>query len=46
MVFVAPVLAGSGPHALADVALPVDLVDLRSEQVGADLLLDAYVNEP
>ncbi len=46
LVFVAPVLAGSGTHALADVAGPVDLVSLRAEQVGADVLLEGYVNEP
>lgn len=46
LVFVAPVLAGSGPHALAELGLPVDLVDLRAEQIADDVLLEAYVSAP
>ncbi len=46
LVFVAPVLAGGGPHALGELELPIDLTALRAEQVGADVLLESYVNEP
>jgi diaminohydroxyphosphoribosylaminopyrimidine deaminase/5-amino-6-(5-phosphoribosylamino)uracil reductase len=43
LVFVAPVLSGGGPHALADLALPVDLGALSCEQSGVDVLLEAHV---
>lgn len=46
LVFVAPVLAGGGPHALADLAAPVNLTGLRAEQVGTDVLLEVDVNAP
>lgn len=46
LVFVAPVLGGGGPHVLADLDLPVDLVDLRAEQIAEDVLLEAYVTPP
>lgn len=46
LVFVAPVLAGAGPHALGDLALPVDLEPLAAEQLGPDVLLEALVSPP
>lgn len=46
LVFVAPTISGSGPHLLGDLAAPVTLTRLTSRQVGADMLLEAYVNEP
>jgi diaminohydroxyphosphoribosylaminopyrimidine deaminase / 5-amino-6-(5-phosphoribosylamino)uracil reductase len=44
--FVAPVLAGEGPRALGDLAAPLDLLHLRTEPSGEDVLLEAYVREP
>lgn len=46
LLFVAPVLAGGGPHVLGDLAHPVDLADLRAEPVGEDVLLEAFVTAP
>jgi diaminohydroxyphosphoribosylaminopyrimidine deaminase/5-amino-6-(5-phosphoribosylamino)uracil reductase len=46
LVFVAPVLAGGGPHALGDLAPPVVLHGLTAEQVGADVLLEGFVTPP
>jgi diaminohydroxyphosphoribosylaminopyrimidine deaminase / 5-amino-6-(5-phosphoribosylamino)uracil reductase len=46
LVFVAPTIAGGGPHLLGELARPVELQRLRAEPVGADILLDAYVHEP
>jgi diaminohydroxyphosphoribosylaminopyrimidine deaminase/5-amino-6-(5-phosphoribosylamino)uracil reductase len=44
--FVAPVLAGEGPHVLGDIAAPLELLHVRSEASGGDLLVEAYVHEP
>jgi diaminohydroxyphosphoribosylaminopyrimidine deaminase/5-amino-6-(5-phosphoribosylamino)uracil reductase len=46
LVFVAPTLAGVGPHLLGDLAGPVALARLSGRPVGADVLLEAYVEEP
>jgi diaminohydroxyphosphoribosylaminopyrimidine deaminase/5-amino-6-(5-phosphoribosylamino)uracil reductase len=46
LVFVAPAIAGEGPRLLDTVSRPIELHRLKSEQVGADVLLDAYVHEP
>ncbi|HZO61999.1 MAG TPA: bifunctional diaminohydroxyphosphoribosylaminopyrimidine deaminase/5-amino-6-(5-phosphoribosylamino)uracil reductase RibD [Gaiellaceae bacterium] len=46
LVFVAPTLAGEGPRILERLSRPVELRRLKAEQVGADVLLDAYVHEP
>jgi diaminohydroxyphosphoribosylaminopyrimidine deaminase/5-amino-6-(5-phosphoribosylamino)uracil reductase len=46
LLFVAPVIAGVGPHALDELAAPVDLLHLRTEPSGEDVLLEAYVREP
>ena len=46
LLFVAPVLAGSGPHAMGDLAAPLELLHIRSEPSGEDLLLEAYLREP
>jgi diaminohydroxyphosphoribosylaminopyrimidine deaminase/5-amino-6-(5-phosphoribosylamino)uracil reductase len=46
LVFVAPVLAGGGPHALGDLARPVDLQPLSAERLGADVLLESLVTPP
>jgi diaminohydroxyphosphoribosylaminopyrimidine deaminase/5-amino-6-(5-phosphoribosylamino)uracil reductase len=46
LVFVAPTLAGSGPHLLAELAAPLGLTRLTAQAVGDDVLLEAYVHEP
>jgi diaminohydroxyphosphoribosylaminopyrimidine deaminase/5-amino-6-(5-phosphoribosylamino)uracil reductase len=46
LLFVAPVLAGAGPPTLAPFPQPVDLTRLVSRQVGEDVLIEGYVNEP
>ena len=46
LLFVAPVLAGSGPHAMGDLAAPLELLHMRTEPSGEDLLLEAYLREP
>jgi diaminohydroxyphosphoribosylaminopyrimidine deaminase/5-amino-6-(5-phosphoribosylamino)uracil reductase len=45
-VFVAPALAGSGPHLLGSLPTPVRLSRLHIRRVGEDALLSAYVHEP
>ena len=44
--FIAPVLAGGGPRVLGDLATPLELLHLRAEPSGADVLLEAYLREP
>ena len=46
LVFVAPWLAGAGPHLLGDLARPRKLQRLHARPIGADVLLEAYVHEP
>jgi diaminohydroxyphosphoribosylaminopyrimidine deaminase / 5-amino-6-(5-phosphoribosylamino)uracil reductase len=46
LVFVAPTIAGDGPLLLGSLSRSIELRRLRAEQVGADVLLDAYVHEP
>jgi diaminohydroxyphosphoribosylaminopyrimidine deaminase/5-amino-6-(5-phosphoribosylamino)uracil reductase len=46
LVFVAPVVAGDGPGLAAALPEAVPLHRLRSEPVGEDVLLTAYVHEP
>ena len=46
LVFVAPKLAGAGPGLVAGLPKAAPLARLASEQVGEDVLLTAYVNEP
>jgi diaminohydroxyphosphoribosylaminopyrimidine deaminase/5-amino-6-(5-phosphoribosylamino)uracil reductase len=46
LVFVAPRLAGEGAGLVAALPDPVELRRLKSETVGEDLLLTAYVQEP
>jgi diaminohydroxyphosphoribosylaminopyrimidine deaminase/5-amino-6-(5-phosphoribosylamino)uracil reductase len=45
-VYVAPTLAGAGPHLLGDLAAPLRLSRLIATAVGGDVLLEAYVHEP
>jgi diaminohydroxyphosphoribosylaminopyrimidine deaminase/5-amino-6-(5-phosphoribosylamino)uracil reductase len=46
LLFVAPVLAGEGPHVLGELAAPLELLHLRAEPSGEDVLLEAYLHEP
>jgi diaminohydroxyphosphoribosylaminopyrimidine deaminase / 5-amino-6-(5-phosphoribosylamino)uracil reductase len=46
LLFVAPMLSGSGPHALPDLERRLALARLSARPVGGDVLLDAYVHEP
>jgi diaminohydroxyphosphoribosylaminopyrimidine deaminase/5-amino-6-(5-phosphoribosylamino)uracil reductase len=46
LVFVAPSLSGDGLAAFAPLPAPVGLHRLLAEQVGADVLVSAYVHEP
>jgi diaminohydroxyphosphoribosylaminopyrimidine deaminase/5-amino-6-(5-phosphoribosylamino)uracil reductase len=46
LLFVAPVLAGDGPHVLGDLEAPLELLHLRAEPSGEDVLLEAYLREP
>lgn len=46
LLFVAPVLAGGGPRVVGDLAASLDLLHLRAEPSGEDVLLEAYLREP
>ncbi|HEX2045902.1 MAG TPA: dihydrofolate reductase family protein, partial [Gaiellaceae bacterium] len=46
MLFVAPVVSGSGPRFLGEPAPPVRLLHQTAERVGDDVLVTAYVREP
>ena len=46
LLFVAPVFAGAGPHVLGELAEPLELLHLRAEPSGEDVLLEAYLREP
>jgi diaminohydroxyphosphoribosylaminopyrimidine deaminase / 5-amino-6-(5-phosphoribosylamino)uracil reductase len=46
LLFVAPVLAGTGARFLEELPEPVELRRLTSQAVGKDVLLTAYVHEP
>ncbi len=46
LLFVAPILGGAGPRWLGDLDAPPDLLHLRAEPSGEDVLLEAYLREP
>ena len=46
LLFVAPVISGAGPLVLDSLSEPVRLTRLTSQQVGEDVLLEAYLREP
>ena len=46
LVYVAPVIAGSGRRLLDDLPEPVRLIRLTADPIGEDVLLTAYVHEP
>jgi diaminohydroxyphosphoribosylaminopyrimidine deaminase / 5-amino-6-(5-phosphoribosylamino)uracil reductase len=46
LLFVAPVLSGDGPRVFGEFGEPFELLHLRSEPSGEDVLLEAYLREP
>lgn len=46
MLFVAPLVSGSGPHVLGDLAHPLEAARVDAEPVGPDVLLTAYLRVP
>ena len=46
LLFVAPTIAGEGQPLLGSLSRPIALTRLQAGQVGADVLLSAYVHEP
>jgi diaminohydroxyphosphoribosylaminopyrimidine deaminase/5-amino-6-(5-phosphoribosylamino)uracil reductase len=46
LLFVAPILSGDGPRLLGELARPLELLHLRAEPSGEDVLLEAYLREP
>jgi len=46
LLFVAPVLAGQGPHVLGDLDAPAELLHFHAEPSGEDVLMEAYLREP
>jgi len=46
LLFVAPVVAGAGPRVFGELESSLDLLHLRVEPCGEDVLLEAYVHEP
>jgi diaminohydroxyphosphoribosylaminopyrimidine deaminase/5-amino-6-(5-phosphoribosylamino)uracil reductase len=46
LLFVAPTLAGAGPRWVGELETPLDLLHLRAEPSGEDVLLEAYLHEP
>ena len=46
LLFLAPVLGGDGPHVLGGLKAPRDLLHLRAEPSGEDVLVEAYLHEP
>ena len=46
LLFVAPTISGDGPHLLGELPGPISLTRATARQVGNDILIEAYVNEP
>jgi diaminohydroxyphosphoribosylaminopyrimidine deaminase/5-amino-6-(5-phosphoribosylamino)uracil reductase len=46
MFFVAPRLAGTGPHFLGELDVPVEVKTMTAERTGEDLLVSGYIHEP
>jgi diaminohydroxyphosphoribosylaminopyrimidine deaminase / 5-amino-6-(5-phosphoribosylamino)uracil reductase len=46
LVFVAPILAGSGPRAFGDLPAALVMQHVASERIGDDVLLSGYLREP
>src|SRR5919106_246402 len=46
LLFVAPILAGSGPRFVRDLEAPAELAHTTAERIGADVLLTGYLRIP
>jgi diaminohydroxyphosphoribosylaminopyrimidine deaminase/5-amino-6-(5-phosphoribosylamino)uracil reductase len=46
LLFVAPAVSGEGPRWHGDLGAPLDLLHPRVDQVGEDVLFEAYLREP
>jgi diaminohydroxyphosphoribosylaminopyrimidine deaminase/5-amino-6-(5-phosphoribosylamino)uracil reductase len=46
LLFVAPTLSGDGPRFVGDLSAPMSLLHVSTEQIGDDLLVEAYLREP
>jgi diaminohydroxyphosphoribosylaminopyrimidine deaminase/5-amino-6-(5-phosphoribosylamino)uracil reductase len=46
LLFTAPVIAGEGQRFVGDLERPLDLLHLRCEPSGEDILVEAYLREP
>jgi diaminohydroxyphosphoribosylaminopyrimidine deaminase / 5-amino-6-(5-phosphoribosylamino)uracil reductase len=46
LVFVAPRISGEGPGMLEGLPRPLELTRMEARQIGEDVLLQAYLNEP
>jgi diaminohydroxyphosphoribosylaminopyrimidine deaminase/5-amino-6-(5-phosphoribosylamino)uracil reductase len=46
VLFVAPIVGGEGPQMLGDLDAPLELLHLRTEPSGEDVLLEGYLHEP
>jgi diaminohydroxyphosphoribosylaminopyrimidine deaminase / 5-amino-6-(5-phosphoribosylamino)uracil reductase len=46
LLFVAPTIAGAGPHLLRELPAPSALTHLSAAQLGADVVLEAYLRAP
>lgn len=46
LLFVAPMLSGDGPRFVGDLSSSLSLLHLSTEQIGDDLLVEAYLREP
>jgi diaminohydroxyphosphoribosylaminopyrimidine deaminase/5-amino-6-(5-phosphoribosylamino)uracil reductase len=46
LLFLAPVLSGDGPRVVGYLGAPLELLHLRAEPSGEDVLLEAYLREP
>ena len=46
LLFVAPIVSGSGPHWVGHLEAPLQVTGLDAQRVGDDVLVSAYVHEP
>jgi diaminohydroxyphosphoribosylaminopyrimidine deaminase/5-amino-6-(5-phosphoribosylamino)uracil reductase len=46
LLFVAPIVSGSGPHWVGHLETPLQVTGLDAQRVGDDVLVSAYVHEP
>jgi diaminohydroxyphosphoribosylaminopyrimidine deaminase / 5-amino-6-(5-phosphoribosylamino)uracil reductase len=46
LLFVAPAVAGEGPRAFGELVEPLELLHLRAEPSGEDVLIEAYLRQP